>query len=200
MKARPELPAEGGIAAARPELDGCLKEMARNLADRFADLCDGAISDLLRHQISAANADEGTVWLLDASGEFLLPRFNSGHNAERLVAGFRQSIREGMISMVVATEQPICENAVQANDRQDKTLDKLLGLQTCAMLAVPLYFAGELRGVMSAVQLAAAGTEAVSRPGFTIDDLAALQRTTTILSRLIEHQLLLACLGMEGVV
>ena len=102
--------------------------------------------------------------------------------------------------MVVATEQPICENAVQANERQDKTLDKLLGLQTCAMLAVPLYFAGELRGVMSAVQLTAAGTEAVSRRGFTIDDLAALQRTTTILSRLIEHQLLLACLGMEGVV
>jgi hypothetical protein len=66
------------------------------------------------------------------------------------------------------------------------------------MLGVPLYFAGELRGVMSAVQLVPAGAEATSRPGFAIEELTALQRTATILSRLIERHLLLVCLGLEG--
>jgi GAF domain-containing protein len=193
------LSADSRIAAARPELDARLKELARSLCGDFPELCDSAISGLLRHQIASSNADEGTVWLLDPAGEFLVPRFNTGENAERFVTGFRQSIREGMISMVVATEQPICENAVHANERQDKTLDKLLGLQTRAMLAVPLYYSGELRGVLSAVQLAPAGTEGAPDRGFSIEDLTCLQRTATILSRLIEHHLLLRCLGMEGV-
>lgn len=57
--------------------------------------------------------------------------------------------------MVVATEQPICENQGHQNQQQDPALDRQLQLLTCALLAVPFYFAGELRGVISAVQLQA---------------------------------------------
>ncbi len=39
-------------------------------------------------------------------------------------------------------------------------------LRTCAMLAVPLYFAGELRGVISAVQLRLAGFAGAGAAGF----------------------------------
>ena len=66
--------------------------------------------------------------------------------------------------MVVATEQPICENQGHQNQQQDPALDRQLQLLTCALLAVPFYFAGELHGVISAVQLQA-GIGSIRAPG-----------------------------------
>jgi hypothetical protein len=200
MKVRLELQTDSRIAAARLELDSRLKELVSDFGEQFAEFCDSAMTSLLRREITSAHADEGTLWLLDPGREFLIPRFNSGENAARFINDYRQSIREGMISMVVATEQPICENEVQASEQQDKTLDKRLGLQTCAMLAVPLYYFGELRGVFSAVQLTPAGARSTETRGFSIDDLTTLQGSATVVCRLIEHRLLLHALDMEGVV
>jgi hypothetical protein len=101
-----------------------------------------------------------------------------------------------MISMVVATEQPICENDMRANRRQDRTLDRRLQLETAAMLAVPFYYVGELRGVISCVQIQQPGDETAAR-GFSVDDLERLQLTVGVLSRLMEHRLLALCLGLE---
>jgi hypothetical protein len=101
-----------------------------------------------------------------------------------------------MISMVVATEQPICENEVQRNQQQDKTLDRQLGLATSAMLAIPFYFAGELRGVISAVKLKAPDA-AFDPAGFSPDDLRVLQFAASILTRLIEYELLNLALSLD---
>lgn len=162
----------------------------------FEEFFDGVMRAHLVRVIAAAEAHEGSVWLLDETRSCLVPRFNSGPQAASFVGSFRQSLRSGMISMVVATEQPICENRVHQNQQQDPTLDRRLQVLTCAMLAVPFYFAGELRGVISAVQLKA-DADAPEPPGFTAGNLDTLQLGTEVLTRMVEHQLLSLALGRE---
>lgn len=173
-----------------------LRAAARQVAHDFDAYADRIIRDTVTQGLEAATADEGTIWLIDPEGETLVPVFNSGPHAAKFVGKFRQSLRSGMISMVVATEHPICENDVHLNQQQDRTLDSKLGLQTCAMIAAPFYFAGELRGVVSGVQIRAAG--AADPRGFSYEHLLTLQRTATLLGRLLEHRLIVKQLGIEG--
>ena len=183
------------LLALRPELMAALRDVAREISGEvFADFFDAPMRSLLVERFDRAGADEGTVWLLDAERTTLIPRFNSGPHAERFVGTFRQSVRAGMIGMVAATEQPICENEVCKNERQDRTLDERLQLRTWAMIAVPLYFFGELRGVISCVQFQSAES---TPPGFSGEHLHDLQLIAGALSRLIEHRLLALCLGLD---
>jgi GAF domain len=182
----------------RPIIDARVKAAAELVSEgAFEEFFDRTMCGQLVEALARAGAHEGTVWLLDRTRSYLIPRFNSGPKADTFVGSFKQSLRAGMISMVVATEQPICENEVHQNRQQDKTLDQKLGLWTCAMLAVPFYFAGELRGVISAVQLQSAGAATPEPPGFTAENLGTLQLAASVLSRMIEHQLMSLALGRE---
>jgi transcriptional regulator with GAF, ATPase, and Fis domain len=187
------------IVAAQPHVAARVRELA-SLAggERFDALLESTMRATFAKFLRSIGAHEGTVWLLDEDRTVLIPRFNNGPKAAEFVGHFRQSLRAGMISMVVSTEQPICENDVARNERRDGTLDRQLSLQTCAMLAVPFYFAGELRGVLSAVQLKAADSPAPEPPGFTPQHLESLQLAATVLSRLIDQRLYCAALGLEG--
>ena len=189
---------DGRLSTLRPVLSARMKDAAELLGEgAFDEFFDATMRSLLVAGLQSAGAHEGTVWLLDHSRNNLVPRFNSGPNAPNFVGQFRQTLRAGMISMVVATEQPICENEVHKNQRQDRTLDQRLGLVTCSMLAVPLYFAGEVRGVISAVRLKPAGSAAPDPAGFSPEDLRALQLTASVLSRLVEHELIALSIGLE---
>jgi hypothetical protein len=190
---------EERLLSLRRVLETRLREMAGWLADgRFDEYFDTSMRTVLTDAFTRAGADEGTVWLLDEPRQHLVPRYNSGPKAANFVGSFRQSLRAGMISMVVATEQAICENEMRRNAQQDKTLDQQLGLQTCAMIAVPFYYAGELRGVISCVQLQPASSEAFAPRGFSSDSMEALELTASVISRLIEHRLMTLCIGIEG--
>jgi GAF domain-containing protein len=166
-------------------------------AGGFDEIFDATLRASFTGTLRAIGAHEGTVWLLDEGRSVLVPRFNNGPHADKFVGRFRQTLRAGMISMVVSTEQPICENEVHQNQQQDKTLDRELGLLTCAMLAVPLYFAHELRGVLSAVQLRPAQGDSPEPPGFTPQHLDALQLAASVLGRLLDQQLYARALGLE---
>jgi GAF domain-containing protein len=186
------------IVAVQPLVTARVREIAALAGTGgFEEFFDATMCGLLVENFRAIGAHEGTVWLLDESRRFLIPRFNNGPHAATVVGNFRQSLRAGMISMVVSTEQPICENDVHQNQQQDKTLDRELGLLTCAMLAVPLYFGGEMRGVISAVQLKPAAIAAPEPPGFTPQHLEALQLTASVLARLVDQQLYALALGLE---
>ena len=177
-----------------------LRELAaRAGTGAFDEFFDATMRALVVDCFLAIGAHEGTVWLLDESRNYLIPRFNTGPNAASFVGRFRQSVRAGMISMIVSTELPLCENDVSKNQQQDKSLDQQLGLQTCAMLATPLYFAGQLRGVISAVQLRALGTSEPEPPGFSPEHLETLQLTAAVLARLVEQQLLSLAIGLDEV-
>lgn len=183
-------------------LRSIVRSRLRELAARagtgaFDEFFDGTMRALVVECFLSIGAHEGTVWLLDETSNYLIPRFNTGPNASSFVGRFRQSVRAGMISMIVSTELPLCENDVSKNQQQDKSLDKKLGLQTCAMLATPFYFAGELRGVISAVQLRSPDASAPEPPGFSPQHLESLQLAANVLGRLIEQQLLSLSIGLD---
>lgn len=158
---------------------------------------DSMMRGVLTDGFAKADADEGTVWLLDRERENLVASFNTGPRAAEFVGVFKQPLRSGMISLVLASEQPLCENQVYLNQRQDKSLDLKLQLLTCAMLATPFYFGRQIRGVISCVKLKPAGSDAPDPPGFTPQDLAALQRAVELISRLMDYQLLSAIFGRD---
>lgn len=187
------------LTALRGLVSSRLEEVAQMLADgSFDEFFTPTMRAAFRDGLAQAQAHEGTVWLLDTSRTHLVPRFNTGPNAANFVNVFRQPLQAGMISMVVATELPICENEVHKNAQHDRTLDRKLGLVTNSMLAVPLYFAGELRGVISAVKLKRVDSDEPAPPGFSPDNLASLQHIADVLERLIQHELLTLSLGMEN--
>lgn len=187
------------LLALRPALLGVLHEAAREISgDAFGAFLGKSMQSLLCETFRRVGAHEGTVWLLDETKSALVPQFNSGAQAERFVGRFRQSLGSGMISMVAATEQSICENEVCRNQRQDQRLDKELSVKTWAMLAVPFSYFGELRGVISCVQLIPAESAESLPPGFSPHHLGELQQVAGLLSRLIEYRLLAQCLGLDA--
>ena len=186
------------LAAVQPLVSARVRELgALPGAGGFEKFFDATMRGLLTESFRSIGADEGTVWLLDEGRSGLIPRFNSGPHAANFVDSFCLSLSEGMISMVVSTELPICENAISKHRRHNKKLDVKLALKTCAMVAVPFYFAGELRGVISAVQLRPAQSTEPDPPGFSPQHLAALQLTASVLARLVERQFYSMVLGTE---
>ena len=186
------------LVALRPGILAAVRDAAREVCgEPFGEFFDASLRSLLIHAFERAGAHEGSVWLLDETRSVLIPRFNSGPNAERFVGTFRQSVRSGMIGMVAATEQSICENEISKNAHHDRTLDQRLQLDTWAMLAVPFYFFGELRGVISCVQLKPADSAETSAHGFSSDDLQCLELIAGVLSHLIEYRLLTLCIGLD---
>lgn len=167
-------------------------------SETFRSLVDPGINGLLHTTFRNIGAHEGTVWLLTPSKDALVPRLNTGERAKEFVGRYHQPLSSGMVSLVVHTEQPLCENDVYLSARHDKTLDLRLGLHTCAMIAVPIVFCGEMRGVLSCVQLKSAAGNEPEPPGFTEDHLREVQLIAETVGRLIEAKLLRICLGMEG--
>lgn len=131
----------------RPESSATILQRAG--IDRLLDAPAAAI---LADAFTAAEADEGTLWLADPEGTHLVAHHNSGPDARRIV-GFAQPVGRGIISMVFETEQAFCENDMERNTTRDATLDRRIGKTTRAMIAVPFVIRGETCGVVSCVRL-----------------------------------------------
>lgn len=190
------------FVALRPALREYLTTMGRDITPaNFPSLCDGLALRLLHNSFREAGATEGSIWLLDPEKEHLVVAHNNGPDSEKIV-GFKQPLSEGIVSMVVATEQAFAESEVYKNKKHSPKLDRSLGKTTYAMVVVPFYFLGEVRGVVSCVQLLnvryeaqeATPTEALPK-GFSAEDMGAIQRGATVLTELIDHRLLKSAIG-----
>lgn len=196
MAARITVLPDERLAALRPLLDARVRHAAEMVSgEGFGEIFDGSMRAVLIQALARAGAHEGSVWLLNAERGCLVPRFNNGPNAASFIGQFEQPLNVGLVSTVFATCQPLCENSVGRDPRQDKRLDTQLGVETVAMIAVPLHFAGELRGVISAVQL----SNVQEPPGFSLENLNEIRAAALVLARLLEHRLLTLVLGWEGV-
>ena len=120
--------------------------------ENFLSICDEMLLEASEGNLCAHRADEGSIWLLDQEKQHLVVAYNSGPNTEKIM-GFKQPLTKGIVSLVVASEHAFVENQVYKNAKHSKTLDKKLHKTTYAMIAVPLYFLNEVRGVISCVQL-----------------------------------------------
>lgn len=148
--------------------------------------------DVIEEAFDRCGAHEGTVWL--ARDGDLIPAVNTGPNAALLLDNFRQPIAHGLIGMVAVTQQSFCENDITRNPLRDATLDSKLGVETVAMMAVPLVFAGGVRGVVSCVQL----RSDAPAPGFAPTDLESFERDVNVAGRLVDLALLDSVTGLTG--
>ena len=188
----PELERMGGLLAER------LGVMADELEPgEFRSWATPVVKDALGLSFDAAGASEGTLWLADPARERLVPVHNDGPDAQRLLNGVTVPLSEGLIGMVFATQQSFCENEVYKNVQHSKEVDRQLEQVTCAMIAVPLYFAGDVRGVISCVRLRAAGSRDADPPGFGVQDLGKIELAAEVARSLIEQQLVSECLGVD---
>jgi hypothetical protein len=165
--------------------------------DNFLDFAESAPIAALEQGIRMAQGDEGTIWLVDRPAQTLVPVYNNGPSAETWVGKFRQPLSAGIISMVYSTEEPFCENDVCSNTSQDSTLDRILAVRTESMIAVPLYFAHECRGVISCVKIANSYRVTANPGGFTMESMREIILASTVLSSLFDYKLLSGVFGWE---
>jgi hypothetical protein len=197
LSIRPNFLANERFLPLRSILQDHLQRIADTITpENFPGICNELVWWLLQNSFKQAGADEGSVWIVDPDQEHLAISYNSGPNA-RDVIGFRQSLGEGIVSLVFANEQSFVEKEVYRNAHHSAKLDEKLGLTTYAMMVVPFYFLNECRGVISAVKLmeviASDGKlfpKSVVPDGFDLNDLATLQNAALIVRDLIDYRLL----------
>ena len=185
------------------DLQGALQERLAAIANsiqpqNFSSLLDPLGRDVLQRGLAEAGAHEGSIWLVDREGKHLVPAYNTGPDAEKIVGKFQQPLNAGLICMVFASEQPIVENEVYKNARQSKLLDQKLQVETYSLIAAPFHFLKACRGVISCVQLKRPGTQPSELTGFQFAHLAALQRAGAIIGQMIELRVLASAVGWNS--
>lgn len=184
----------GGLVYA---LEDRLTSIGRSIVpENMASVLDETMRRTIGVAFEDAGASEGTVWIVEPATESLAPAYNTGPSADKLVGKIRQPLNAGLISMVFAAEQPFLENQVFKDPKQDKSIDSILGQRTVAMIAVPLYFLGACRGVISCVQLANVSSSADDPRGFAEADKARVCLASAVLGRLIDYSLLRKTVGL----
>jgi len=180
-----------------PALEESLAAAAESITpDNFLSMLDDTMRHVIQLAFRQADADDGTIWLVDSAKEALAPAYNTGPDAERILK-FRQPLSAGLVSMVFGNERPFMENEVPKNAKQDRTLDRQLGKQTLAMVIVPFYFLGACRGVISCVKTGIPGEAPAQSQRFAESAQIFLVHGSTILGRLLELRVLRSTLGLR---
>ena len=186
-----------------------LKERLQKMADlitpeNFPSLLDFHGGNLLRDVFAAVRADEGSIWILDRSQEYLVVSYASGPHAGDIM-GFKQPLSAGIVSASFISEQGFAENEVYRHELHSGLLDEKLHVTTYAMIVAPFYILNACRGVISCVQLinvrredghSVPVTEAPS--GFSMGSLDAVKRAALVLTDLINYRLLRTAIGWEA--
>jgi hypothetical protein len=185
------------LLALKPQLAHRIEMAAKAITPaNFNSFYDAAMRRVFTNVLNHCGASEGSIWHLDETGENLVNVFNNGPDAAALI-GFRHSLKSGILSMVLATHKPFMENQVFKDPMQGKTMDNLLRKRTDSLIAVPLYFAKDCRGVITAVKLVPSTATTADSAGFTTEHFAQMQFASELLSRLIDFKLLSLMTGME---
>jgi len=169
--------------------------------ENFLSICDEVVLKLVNDTFERIGADEGSIWLIDHEKRALVATYNSGENSDKVV-GYELPLGSGIISLVVASENAFIENQVYKNKVHNAELGRKLGKTIYAMIAVPLYFLNQVRGVISCVQLldvviekGQAEPTGEKPPGFKPLDLNAVQTVAAAVRDLLDYRLLGTAVG-----
>jgi hypothetical protein len=147
MNVRPNFLPNQQFVSLAPVLQEHLGRIAASITpENFAGLCGPQIRRILEKAFAEARADAGSIWIVDAQRENLVVSLNMGADADKLI-GFRQPVRSGIVSMVLANEHGFLENQVYKNAAHSRSVDDYLHTTTFAMVAAPFYLLGACRGV-----------------------------------------------------
>lgn len=164
-------------------------------AANFMEFLDPLLQRLIADCFRDARAHEGVVWMLDTEGTHLLCACQVGPASSRLL-NFRHPLDTGLASMVLATQQPFCENSLAANRATPSTLEERLGVVMCSRILVPFFIAGKGRGVVAAYRTKET-LDAPDPDGFGPDAMEEMSLLARLLGRLLDYKLLCAAIGLE---
>lgn len=171
-----------------------LDEEAHQLSpENLGELLGPAGQELVSVTIAALPADSASIWLVDSERTRMIV---SHAEPPSDLLNRKQSLDKGLISLVLASEQSVCENQVYEHAHHSKKIDKALGTVTCAMIAVPFYVGGVLRGVLTCVRLKDS-PEAPDPPGFSAANLSRVKRLSSAIEQLLNYRILTGILGLE---
>lgn len=174
-----------------------IAHLRESLAEGSYDgIAGGFGSSVMTQQLQLMNADEGTVWVVDKQSTGLVPVWNNGPTAEKLLSSHRQPLGSGLISMVFATETTICESDVHHHKLHDSTVDRLTGSKTTSMVAVPWHCAGAVLGVLSAVKLVRDDDSPPVEENFRPEAVRQLSLAAAALGAWIDCRLFATALGL----
>lgn len=190
-----------------PSADPDFQSLSRHLEQRLEEIVtaltpesfaalyqgDRVIRDATRLVARGIDADSLCFWIMNPDRTQLAVVY--GEPDDRMM-GRELPIGEGMISLVLASEQALCENAVYESERHSSRFDKELGIITCAMIAVPFYLDGQLVGVLSCIRQKNQPSDP-DPPGFSAAHLNAMQHLARTTERQIKYLTLLKLTGLE---
>jgi len=196
MAARPNFVADERFLALRSALDERLGQVRASIRpELFAGLCTPVMLRVLGDALQKVGASEGSVWLLDENRQNLVIAYNTGPRAAEIVGKVKQPLTEGIVSMVVASEQSFVENEVYKNRQHSKLVDRQFDQVTEAMIVVPFYLLKHCRGVVSCVHLSEPGE--ITGAKFTNANLGVIQLAAAVISDLIDYRLLRVTVGWK---
>ena len=186
------------LTAASQQLRSELSSIGDRLdADSFTRILPPLAKNTLLGTFRKIGAGHGAIWLVDRTGDNLVPVFGCGEHADEFLNGkFKLPTNQGLISMVFATGQPFCENNIHQNPGHSPLLDRKLGVRTEAMIAIPLTFANSLRGIISCVHLSEDHTEQEPKI-FSGVNLGDLELASATIARLLDLTLIEQILGWQ---
>ncbi len=120
----------------------------------MSELLTPLMADLFADCLRSIGADGGTLWWR-CPGEALLEAvFNP---LEPEIAGKRQPLVSGIISLALATSETIRVDAADSHRSHSPAIDAALGKSTRSMIAVPFRIRERVYGVLTAVRLGEGG-------------------------------------------
>jgi signal transduction protein with GAF and PtsI domain len=149
---------------------------------------------LLKQTALHVGAHAVGLWLRDRENRHLVLAYNTGASGPA-ACEVRRPNTEGIVSLVLHSEQPFLENDVQKNAQHSKLVDMALHQRTEAMIATPFYLQSQCRGVLSCVQIRTEGGPANPSHRFEMIHLEAMQLAATMLGDAVDYQLLRTTLG-----
>ena len=115
------------------------------------DCQQGAAKDLVRRLLCEAagetGASEATLWLLSKDEAHLEGTINHGPTPAILEQA-RVPVTDSVVGLVASNGLAA---SIGPQDYHNPEVDRLTGVATGAMIAVPVYVRGKLRGVISAI-------------------------------------------------
>ncbi|NNE94069.1 MAG: GAF domain-containing protein [Verrucomicrobiales bacterium] len=172
-------------------LEDCAKRLQ---PEDMRDLLGPASRELVSVTVGALRGDSASLWLVDADHSRLIVSHVEPMDPDMM--NREQPVDEGLVGLVLGSGQAVCENKVYENTQHSKRTDAALGTITCAMIAVPFYTGGTLRGVLSCVKLKDSEDDP-DPDDFTAADLNRAKRLSSGLERLLNYRMLVAILGLE---
>jgi hypothetical protein len=164
-------------------------------AATFMEFLDPLMKRLIVDSYRGSGAHEGVIWLLDREQKNLLCACQVG-TASRKLSRFVLPLESGVSGMVMATQQPFCENNLSANRAAASVLEERMGVIVCSRVLVPFFIAGTMRGIVSAY-LTKPTLDAPEPQGFDTDAVEEISLLARLLTRLFDHKLLCAAIGLE---